>query len=69
VTDALRADRLGTGSLALFAVAAAAPLTVIAGGVTTGYADTGFPGIPAAYAVMAVILLVWSAVRRRSACP
>jgi amino acid transporter len=60
VTDALRADRLGTGALVLFAVAAAAPLTVIAGGVTTGYADTGFRGIPAAYAVMAVLLLLWS---------
>jgi amino acid transporter len=60
VSDALRANRLGTSSLVLFAVAAAAPLTVIAGGVTTGYADTGFRGIPAAYAVMAVILLLWS---------
>jgi amino acid transporter len=60
VTDTLRANRLGTSSLVLFAVAAAAPLTVIAGGVTTGYADTGFRGIPAAYLVMAVILLLWS---------
>jgi amino acid transporter len=60
VADALRANRLGTSSLVFFAVAAAAPLTVIAGGVSTGYADTGFPGIPAAYAVMAVILLLWS---------
>jgi amino acid transporter len=60
VTAALQASRLGTSSLVFFAVAAAAPLTVVAGAVTTGYATVALVGLPAAYLVMTVILLIWT---------
>ena len=60
VTAALQASRLGTSSLVFFAVAAAAPLTVVAGAVTTGYATVGLVGLPAAYLVMTVVLLIWT---------
>jgi hypothetical protein len=60
VTAALQASRLGTSSLVFFAVAAAAPLTVVAGAVTTGYAEVGLVGLPAAYLVMTVVLLIWT---------
>jgi amino acid transporter len=41
-------------------MAAAAPLTVVAGGATTGWAVTGVVGIPIAYLAVAVILGVFS---------
>jgi amino acid transporter len=43
-----------------FVVAAAAPLTVVAGGATTGYAVTGSLSIPVAYFVVAAILAVFT---------
>jgi amino acid transporter len=33
---------------------------VVAGAVTTGYATVGLVGLPAAYLVMTVILLIWT---------
>ncbi|WP_082171274.1 APC family permease [Micromonospora sp. RV43] len=44
----------------MFAVAGAAPLTVIAGGATTGWAVTGVKGIPVAYLAVAAVLAVFS---------
>jgi amino acid transporter len=41
-------------------MAAAAPLTVVAGGATAGFAVTGITGIPLGYVVVAVILAVFS---------
>lgn len=56
VTTALRQGRLGTLAVVMFALAAAAPLTVTAGGATTGFAVTGSTGIPVAYLAIGVIL-------------
>lgn len=56
VTAALAADRLGVAQLVAYVVSAATPLTVIAGVVTLGYATAGLPGIPVAFAVIAVLL-------------
>ncbi|MEV6631908.1 APC family permease [Actinoplanes sp. NPDC051470] len=41
-------------------MAAAAPLTVVAGGATAGFAVTGSTGIPLAYVVVAVVLGVFA---------
>jgi amino acid transporter len=43
-----------------FVIAAAAPLTVVAGGATTGYAVTGVVGIPVSYLVVAAILALFA---------
>ncbi|GIE94072.1 amino acid permease [Paractinoplanes rishiriensis] len=41
-------------------MAAAAPLTVVAGGATAGFAVTGITGIPLGYVVVAVLLAVFA---------
>ncbi|MEV4628265.1 APC family permease [Micromonospora sp. NPDC049523] len=56
----LARDRLGVPSVVFFVVAAAAPLTVVAGGATTGYAITGVTGMPVAYLLVAVILTLFA---------
>jgi amino acid transporter len=61
ITSTLAKDRLGTGGVAQFALTAAAPLLVIAGLVTTGWAVTGVTGLPAGFAVLAGVLWVFSA--------
>lgn len=61
VAAALARNRLGVASVVFFVVAAAAPLTVIAGAVTTAYSVTGFGGIPIAYVTVTVILAVFAA--------
>jgi amino acid transporter len=43
-----------------FVMSAAAPLTVVAGVVTTGYATTGILGIPLGFIAIAVILMLFS---------
>ena len=48
--------RLGTGSLVFFTVAASAPMTVLAGGVTTTYAVTGGLGVPLSFPILALAL-------------
>jgi amino acid transporter len=60
VAQALARDRLGVLSVVFFVMSAAAPLTVAAGVVPTGYAVTGITGIPVAFLAIAVILLVFS---------
>ncbi|SFP43938.1 Amino acid transporter [Amycolatopsis arida] len=60
VSTALAADRLGAPAIAIFVMSAATPLTVVAGVVTTGYAETGLVGVPLAFAVIAVVLAVFS---------
>ena len=52
----LRRRRLGVVHLVFFTVAASAPLTVLAGGVTTAYAVSGNPGMPLAFLGLAVVL-------------
>ncbi|MEU8284124.1 APC family permease [Micromonospora sp. NPDC048905] len=60
VTAVLARGRLGIPSVVFFVIAAAAPLTVIAGGATTGYAVTGVTGIPVSYLVVAAVLAVFA---------
>ncbi len=56
VAATLAKNRLGTFSVVAIVMSAAAPLTVIAGGATTGWAVTGLLGIPVAYLAVAVVL-------------
>jgi amino acid transporter len=60
VTSALAQDRLGAGGVAQFALTAAAPLLVVAGLVTTGWAVTGVTGIPAGFIALAVIFAIFA---------
>ncbi|MDG4790165.1 APC family permease [Micromonospora sp. WMMD1102] len=60
MTSALARNRLGVPSVVFFVVAAAAPLTVVAGGATTGFAITGVTGIPVAYLAVAAILALFA---------
>lgn len=60
VTTALARARLGVWPLVWIVMAAAAPLTVVAGGATAGFAVTGLTGIPLGYVVVALILAVFS---------
>lgn len=60
VSSALARSRLGVPSVIFFVLSAAAPLTVVAGVVTTGYAVTGVPGIPLAFLVVGAVLAVFS---------
>src|SRR4051812_29746292 len=60
VVVALARARLGVWPLVWIVMAAAAPLTVVAGGATAGFAVTGITGIPLAYVMVALILAVFS---------
>jgi amino acid transporter len=60
IDTALAADRLGVSSVVYFVLSAAAPLTVVAGVVTTGYAVTGITGLPIAFLVVGVVLAVFA---------
>ncbi|MDP5225751.1 MULTISPECIES: APC family permease [Arthrobacter] len=57
-TDARR--RLGVTSITLMIIAASAPLTVLAGGVTTTFAVSGLFGVPLSFLVLGVILTVFA---------
>ena len=52
--------RLGVPSLVFMIIAASAPLTVVAGGVTSNYAVTGVLGIPLSFIVLGIVLLVFA---------
>ncbi len=52
--------KLGVLSVAFLVVAASAPLTVVAGGVTTALAVTGSTAIPFGYIVLTVALLLFA---------
>ncbi|HZN18896.1 MAG TPA: APC family permease [Micromonosporaceae bacterium] len=52
--------RLGVPAVVFFVLSAAAPLTVTAGVIPTGYAVTGVTGIPLAFLVVAVVLALFS---------
>src|SRR5258706_5729702 len=60
VSQTLARNRLGVPAVVFFVLAAAAPLTVVAGGATTGWAVTGVEGIPIAYLAIAVVLAIFS---------
>ncbi|WP_246147899.1 APC family permease [Nonomuraea turkmeniaca] len=60
ISGALAADRLGAPSVVYFVLSAAAPLTVVAGVVTTAYAITGITGLPVAFLVVGIVLAVFA---------
>jgi amino acid transporter len=60
IQGSLSRDRLGVPAVVFFVMSAAAPLTVVAGVVTTGYATTGATGIPLGFITIAVILAFFS---------
>ncbi|RJQ67163.1 APC family permease [Pseudonocardiaceae bacterium YIM PH 21723] len=59
-TAGLRKNKLGTSSVAFFVIAAAAPLTVVAGGLPTAYAITGLPALPLVYLVVGLVLALFT---------
>lgn len=60
IVTALAADRLGVPSVVYFVLSAAAPLTVVAGVVTTSYAVTGITGLPIAFLAVGAVLALFS---------
>ncbi|NUR83033.1 MAG: APC family permease [Nonomuraea sp.] len=60
IAGALAKDRLGAPSVVYFVLSAAAPLTVVAGVITTAYAVTGITGLPIAFLVVGVVLAIFS---------
>lgn len=60
VSDALARTRPGVPSVLLFLLGTAAPLTVVAGVTTVGYAVTGATGMPLAILVVAAVLALFS---------
>jgi amino acid transporter len=56
----LAPGRLGVPQVIYFALSGVAPLTVVAGVVTTAYAVTGLTSVPAAFYLVAVVLAVFS---------
>ena len=59
VAAALAQNKLGTTRVTQFALSAAATLTIVAGLVPTGYAVTGIIGIPAAFVLLGIVLIVF----------
>lgn len=59
VAAALAQDKLGTPRITQFALSAAATLTVVAGIIPTGYAVTGINGLPLAFVLLGIVLLVF----------
>ncbi|MCM0676193.1 APC family permease [Micromonospora phytophila] len=60
VSEALARGRLGVPSVIFFVLSAAAPLTVVAGVVTTGYGVIGVLGIPVAFLAVAAVLALFA---------
>jgi amino acid transporter len=60
IRGSLAKDRLGVPSVVFFVMSAAAPLMVVAGVVTTGYAQTQITGIPLSFVAVAIILMFFS---------
>ncbi|MFG2051416.1 APC family permease [Micromonospora sp. NPDC048935] len=60
VANTLARNKLGVPSVVFFVMSAAAPLTVLAGGSTAGWAITGQISMPIAYIFVAVILAIFA---------
>jgi amino acid transporter len=60
IAGALAEQRLGAGAVLFFVMSAAAPLTVVAGTLTTAYSVTGQTGLPVAFAIVGLVLGVFS---------
>jgi amino acid transporter len=56
----LRHGRLGVFAVAFFVISAAAPLTAMAGGAPVAMLLGNGPGIPLAYVVVSLILLIFA---------
>lgn len=52
--------RLGVPALVFMIIAASAPLTVVAGGVSSNFAVTGLLGIPVSFLVLGLVLLLFA---------
>jgi hypothetical protein len=63
-STALARDRLGIPSVLYFILSAMAPMTVVAGVVTTMYAVTGLLAIGAAFIAVALVLAVFAVGKR-----
>ncbi|WP_279582726.1 APC family permease [Fodinicola feengrottensis] len=59
VSSTLAANRLGIMHVVFFVITAAAPLTVIAGIVSTGWQVTEIKGLPLAFLLVAVVLALF----------
>lgn len=59
VAAALAQNRLGTTRVTQFALSAAATLTIVAGLIPTGYAVTGITGMPLAFLLLGIVLVVF----------
>jgi amino acid transporter len=57
---ALASNRLGVPQVICFALSGVAPLTIVAGVITTACAVTGLASVPAAFYLAAVVLAVFS---------
>ncbi|WP_298860462.1 APC family permease [uncultured Microbacterium sp.] len=53
-------SRLGVPSITVMIIAASAPLTVVAGGVTTAYSVTGSAAVPIGYILLGAVLAVFA---------
>ncbi|MFI6503159.1 APC family permease [Nonomuraea typhae] len=60
ISRALAADRLGAPSVVYFVLSAAAPLTVVAGVITTGYSVTQITGLPVAFLIVGLVLMLFA---------
>jgi amino acid transporter len=60
LSGALAADRLGVPGLLYFVMSASAPLTIVAGVLTTAYAVTGNLGLPSSFFILAVVLAIFA---------
>lgn len=60
VNRTLAQNRLGVPAVVFFVLSAAAPLTVNAGVIPTGFAVTGITGIPAAFLLVGAVLAVFT---------
>lgn len=58
--DRLGAGRIGVPALVCMIVAASAPLTAVAGGITSNFAVTGLLGVPLSFLVLGAVLLLFS---------
>jgi amino acid transporter len=61
VAEALARDRLPGPATAVFTLTAATPLLVVSGLVPTGWAQTGVMGLPGAFVILGLVLIVASA--------
>jgi amino acid transporter len=59
-SSGLARRRLGTAHLVFFTVSASAPMTVLAGGVTTTFAVTHVVGVPLSYPILAIALALFA---------